>query len=454
MTEIILPYGYEPRTYQLPLWKFFEKGGKRAAVVWHRRAGKDLFATNLIASEMAERVGLYWHMFPTYSQGRKIAWDGRTKDGAAFLDYLPKELRKGEPNSTEMKVTMQNGSIYQVVGADNIDRLVGSNPVGVVLSEWSLMDPRVWEFIRPILRENGGWALFIYTPRGHNHGYSLYNMASANEKWFCELLTVDDTGVLTAKDIEEEREAGMPEELIQQEFFCSFEAGMAGSYYGSYIERMRKDGRLGLFPYDPYLDVHTGWDLGMNDETVIWFCQVHQGVPKIIDYYSNSGEGLAHYSRVLREREYTYGMHFAPHDIVVRELGTGISRLEAAKKLGIKFRPVKKLSVNDGIEAVRRILPMCYINEKTCAEGVQALIEYHKEWDEIKRCYKERPVHDWSSHPSDGFRILAVGLHQFRLLKNVPKTLLSENRQADIDYNPYNMTRAARQRKQLPRSYS
>lgn len=450
---LVLPYRYEPRYYQQPMWNFFERGGKRAAAVWHRRAGKDLFAVNLICCSAMERVGLYWHLFPTYSQGRKIAWDGRTKDGRAFIDYIPKELRDGDPNATEMKVKLTTGSIYQVVGADNIDRLVGSNPVGVVLSEWSLIDPRVWDFLRPILRENEGWALFIYTPRGHNHGYTLYNMARGNPKWFCEKLGIKETKVLAEEDMEEERAAGMPEELIQQEFYCSFEAGMAGSYYGSLIERAKKDGRVGLFPHDPYLDVHTAWDLGMNDEMVIWFFQVVQGVPKIIDYYSNSGEGLAHYARVLREKEYTYGYHLAPHDIEVRELGTGVSRKQAAKELGIKFRTVKKLGLLDGIEAVRSILPMCHFNEKPTEHGLQALMEYSKTYDEKLKVFKEHPIHNWASHPADGFRILAVGANQYKLIRANKFQDQLINRQAQTEYDPYAPNYDAKRRKKVQRSY-
>jgi len=453
MTEIVIPYNYTPRFYQMNCWNFFENGGKRGCVVWHRRAGKDLFAVNLIACSMIERVGLYWHLFPTYSQGRKVAWDGRTKDGRAFTDFIPKELRTSE-NGTDMKIQINNGSIYQVVGADNIDRLVGSNPVGVVLSEWSLMDPKVWEFIRPILRENDGWALFIYTPRGHNHGYSLYNMAMRNENWFCEKLGINETKVLTEADIEEEREAGMPEELIQQEFYCSFEAGMAGSYYGSLMERANKEGRIGMYPADPYLEVHTAWDLGMNDEMCIWFFQVKNGIPVIVDYFSDSGEGLAYYARILKEKGYNYGMHLAPHDIEVRELGTGISRKEAARQLGIKFHTVKKLSVQDGIEAVRSLLPIMYFNKDTTEHGRQALMEYQKVYDEKLRTFKNHPLHNWASHPADGMRILAVGAHQYRLVRATKKSMLS--RINDVaDYDPHSPTfeRPVMRRKNLPRSY-
>ena len=178
-------------------------------------------------------------------------------------------------NNTEMRLTLKNGSIYQVVGTDNVDRLVGANPVGVVFSEYSLQDPRAWDYIRPILAENGGWALFIYTARGRNHGYDLLNVAKKNETWFQQVLTVEDTRAIPISAVDEERAAGMPEEMIQQEFFCSFDAPLVGSYYGNAMARLLADQHLTKVPYDPNLDVHTSWDLGIGDSTVIIFFQMH-----------------------------------------------------------------------------------------------------------------------------------------------------------------------------------
>lgn len=405
-----LPYKWEPRRYQLPAWQFYENGGKRGVAVWHRRAGKDLFGINLCAVEGQKRVGLYWHLFPTYNQGRKIAWQGKTKTGRPFLDYIPDELIRST-NNTEMRKEFHNGSIYQVVGTDNVDRLVGANPVGVIFSEWALMDPRAWDLIRPILVENEGWAFFIYTARGHNHGYTLYNIAKKLDYWFAELLTVEDTMAVSLKAVAEERDAGMPEELIQQEFYCSFEAAMAGSYYGEGMQRVETDGRVRDVPWDPLLSVSTWWDLGINDNMVIWFVQISNGREiRLIDYYENSGEGLPHYAKYLRELPYDYGTHYAPHDINVRELSTGRSRLEIARELGIRFQVVPKLPVSDGIEAVRSILSQCYFDKTKCERGINALKEYRKEYDDKLQSFKDHPVHDWSSHPADAFRIGALGI--------------------------------------------
>ena len=413
MNEIAVPIDWSPRTYQMPLWSFLENGGKRAVAIWHRRAGKDATSLNWTVVSALQRVGLYWHLLPTYNQGRKIVWDGRTKEGRAFRDAWPKELIKSE-NNTDMKLELHNGSIWQVVGTDNVDRLVGANPVGVVFSEYSLQDPRAWDYIRPILAENGGWAVFIYTPRGKNHGWDLYQMALRNPSWFCQRLDAHTTGILSKQIIDEERAAGMQEELIQQEFFCSFEAGMVGSYYGAILAKLVEQGHYTRVPHDPRLLVDTGWDLGVDDSTTIWFSQSSRTETRIIDYYECSGEGLAHYVRILREKSeqlgYNYGRHFAPHDIEVRELGTGKSRKEIAWKLGLKFQTVPKLDLADGIEAVRTLLPTCYFDEVRTNKGWASLMNYRKEWDEKRRTFLLQPEHDWASHGADGFRTLAIGL--------------------------------------------
>lgn len=427
MSKITVPIDWKPRPYQLPLWKYMEGGGKRAVAVWHRRAGKDLSSINWCAVSALTRPGLYWHLFPTYNQGRKIAWDGMTRDGRKFLEHFPKEMWEAV-NNTEMRLTLKNGSIYQVVGTDNVDRLVGANPVGVVFSEYSLQDPRAWDYIRPILAENGGWALFIYTARGRNHGYDLLNVAKKNENWFQQVLSVEDTRAIPLSAIDEERESGMPEEMIQQEFYCSFDAPLVGSYYGNAMARLLADRHLTKVPYEPLLDVHTAWDLGVGDSTSIIFYQLSGSEIRIIDYYEMQGEGLAHYAKVLREKEYVYGEHLAPHDIQVRDFSTGKSRLEAARELGIRFRVVPNLRVDDGIEAVRNTLPKCYFDEDKCAHLIESLRQYRKDYDEKRQVFRDRPLHDWTSHPADAMRYLALGVRQRtdKRMSKLPRTAEGE----------------------------
>ena len=426
--EIELPHNWEPRSYQLNLWKYMQgpQEGKRGVAVWHRRAGKDLMAINIISTKIPQRVGTYWHMLPTYKQGRAIVWNGHTRDGRAFLDHFHPSLIASK-NSTEMRITFTNGAHYQVVGTDNIDSLVGTNPVGVVFSEYSLQDPGAWDYIRPILAENGGWALFIYTARGRNHGFTMYEMAKRNPKWFCERLVAgsgpectkrpDGTPVISDEVIEEERVSGMPEEMIQQEFKCSFEAPFIGSYYGTQMLLAEKTGRImESLAHEDKLLVDTYWDLGMNDTTTIWFIQHFGNEERVIDYYEMSGEGLPHYAKLLRgqvsgyERmgAYTYGRHFAPHDVKVRDLGTGKSREDTARSLGFKFTMVKRHEVEDGIEAVRSTIPLCYFSQKTCQRGIDALRAYRKAWDDKNKIFQSHPLHDWASNGADAFRMFAM----------------------------------------------
>lgn len=429
MSTIKVPIDWSPRPYQIPLWKYLEGGGKRAVAVWHRRAGKDLSSINWCAVSALTRPGLYWHLFPTYNQGRKIAWDGMTREGRKFLEHFPKQMWEAV-NNTEMRLTLKNGSIYQVVGTDNVDRLVGANPVGVVFSEYSLQDPRAWNYIRPILAENGGWALFIYTARGRNHGYDLLNIAKKNETWFQEVLSVENTRAIPIEAIDEERASGMPEEMIQQEFYCSFDAPLVGSYYGNAMAKLLADKHLGKIPYDPVLDVHTSWDLGVGDSTSIIFFQMAGNEIRIIDYYENSGEGLPHYIKVLREKDYVYGDHLAPHDIQVRDFSTGKSRLEIARELGVKFRVVANLRIDDGIEAVRSILPRCYFDEDKTAHLIEALRQYRKDFDDKNKVFRDKPMHDWTSHPADAMRYLALGIRD-----RINRRTVNLPRQAESEYS-------------------
>ena len=309
-----------------------------------------------------------------------------------------------------MLIELKNGSIFQVIGTDKIDTIVGTNPIGCVFSEYSLQNPVAWEFIRPILAENGGWAVFNYTPRGKNHGYDLYEMAKNNPSWFAEILTVDDTKAISKELIDAERESGMDEDLIQQEFYCSFNAAIQGSYYSKQIAKAETENRITNVPYDEILKVDTVWDLGVGDAMSIWFVQRTSKEIRLIDYYECSGEGFPYYAKILSDRGYNYGNHYAPHDIAVKEMGSGLSRLEVARGLGINFKIVKNIPIEDGINAVRIIFNKCWFDKIKCKQGLNALISYHKEYDENRKEYKKTAFHDWSSHGSDAFRYLAVEL--------------------------------------------
>ena len=410
---ITLPHNFEPRDYQVPLLRALDSGYKRAVAVWHRRSGKDLVAVNYVSKSMYKRIGAYYYFFPTYAQGKKVLWDGMTRDGVKFTDSIPRALRKRTDNG-EMLIETDNGSIFRVVGTDNINAVMGSNPVGCVFSEWSLQNPAAWDFVRPILAENGGWALFIYTPRGKNHGHTLLEMARQYpDIWFTEVLDVEKTHAIAPEVLNQEydeifRKDGT-DALYQQEYMCSFEVPIQGSYYAIQLMLADKEGRITSVPYDPNTQVHTAWDLGMDDSMSIWFFQMAGQEIHFIDYYESSGEGINFYIKHLQDKQYVYGRHFAPHDIAVRELGTGRSRLEAAKALGIVFEVGKNLAIEDGIQAVRNVLGRCYFDKEKCDRGLSAIRSYHKEWDEDNQVFKKKPEHDWSSHGADALRTFAVG---------------------------------------------
>ena len=219
-----IPYNFTPRSYQLPFFDALDSGKKRACLIWHRKSGKTLSLFNFAIKKAFERVGTYFHAFPEYSQGRKILWDGLSNEGNPYIKFHLHEAMVKNKNRNEMKIELSNGSIWQIIGADNYDSLVGPNPVGLILDEWAVSTryPKAWDYFRPILAQNGGWAVFVYTPRGRNHGWDLHSMAITNPEWFYQLLTVDDTRAVTQEAIDAERKAGMPESMIQQEFYCSF----------------------------------------------------------------------------------------------------------------------------------------------------------------------------------------------------------------------------------------
>ena len=358
-------------------------------------------------------------MFPTYAQAKKVLWDGRDREGFPFMAHIPHEIVKTS-NETELRKELVNGSAIQLIGTDNIDSVLGTNPIGCVFSEYAMQDPRAWDYMRPILRENGGWAIFDYTPRGKNHGYALYQMARSNPEWFAEVLTVDDTRALSPGDIDKERKEGMSEELIQQEYYCSFEGVQFGAYYGKQLQQAEQDKRIGNVPYETELGVETWWDLGIGDSTAIWFTQSVGREVRIIDYYEASGEGFPHYAKVLQGKPYIYSQHHAPHDIEVRELGSGRSRREVAQSLGITFQVVPNISVEDGIEAARAILSRCWFDKLKCERGLNALASYHKDWDDRLKTWRSQPQHDWASHAADAFRYLAVGHKTAKIKTQVP----------------------------------
>lgn len=435
-----IPFNFKARDYQIPFLSEVEKAingesDKRFFYqVWHRRSGKD--KTNIadvIPRRLIKSPGLVKYVYPTLIMGRDNMWQGMGQDGFRYLNHIPDFIRAGDPNELRMQIPVKNeswgsklptASIFQISGADNPDTLRGGNPVMFVFSEWSEHDPYAWDVVEPILRENDGIAVFNMTPKGDNHARNMYEFAKGHPKWYVEMLTAKDTGVFSEKDLEDilndtikryeadGRSETEARAYFEQEYMCSFETPVIGSFYGEGIKRAEKEDRLTRVMYDDSTLVNTAWDLGVDDSTTIWFYQTVGNEVHLIDYYENSGEGLAHYIEHLRTKPYRYGYHYAPHDIQVRELGTGKSRMEAALEMGIYFQTTPKISIEDGINSARALLSRCFFDREKCSRGIDALRNYKKDWDEKAKVFRKSPRHDWASHGADSFRYLAVSLSE------------------------------------------
>lgn len=430
--------GWRPRAYQRGLWGYLERGGTRAVAIWHRRAGKDDVALHWGACSCVKRVGVYWHMLPEAAQARKAIWDAiNPKTGKRRIDEAFPRVLRAVTREQEMSIRFRNGSIWQVVGSDNYDSLVGAPPVGIVYSEWALADPLSWAYLRPILAENGGWALFITTPRGRNHAATFYDFARSEPGWFAERLPATETDVFDATALARERREYVAqfgpldgETRYRQEYLCDFDAPVVGSYYGAMIGEAEAEGRVGPVAHDPALSVETWWDLGIGDSTAIWFAQRFGGEARLIDYHEASGESLQYYAALLQQwarpraaggKSYIYDRHVLPHDAAARELGTGRSREETLRTLGVAGEVQPRHAVEDGIQAVRTLLPVCYFDAARCQQGLEALRQYRREWDDARRAFRMRPLHDWTSHAADAFRTGAMYRPVRRRLERVTK---------------------------------
>jgi hypothetical protein len=403
---------WRPRSYQGGLWSYLERGGKRAVAVWHRRAGKDEVSLYWTARSAILRPGNYWHLLPEAAQARKAIWDSvNPHTGIRRIDEIfPPSLRHSTRDE-DMRIRLLNDSVWQVVGSDNFNSLVGASPAGLVFSEFALADPSAWDYLRPILAENGGWAVFLFTPRGRNHAYELFQMARQRPDWFSQRMGVGESRAIGPDVIDAERATGMSEDMIRQEYFCSFNAATPGAYYARLLAEADDSGRIGQVKWDPKLPVTTAWDLGFGDSTSIWFCQVQGQSVHLIDFCESFGVGLDFYVGELRRRPYSYGEHILPHDAMVADLSTGKTRLQTLAGMGMDARVLpRERNVADGIEAVRALLPRCWFDQEACARGIEALRQYRSDYDSTRRIYSPRPRHDWASHAADAFRYLARGL--------------------------------------------
>jgi len=397
MPEVVIPY--KPRRLQKFLHNQIPKH-RFNVIIAHRRSGKTVLCINhLIRAALTnpQPNPRYAFIAPTFKQGKSTAWD-YIKNYSRNIPYI-------KFNESELRCDFPNGSRITILGAENDQALRGIFLDGCVFDETQNISPVLFpEIIRPSLADRKGWCIFIGTPKGQNYFYKLHKQALEEEDWWTATYKASQTKVLDDKELSAAQRV-MSKDLYEQEFECSFQAAITGSYYGKIIEELEKSNRITEVPYDENLKTETWWDLGLKDSTAIWFIQRLQSQLRVIDYYENSGEGLDFYADVLDSKPYKYDRHIAPHDIKVRELGAyGKSRLETALELGISFDIAPKLSIEDGIEMVRKTLPQCYFDKNKTYQGTEALKAYQKKWDERNQCFKNRPTHNFASHPSDAFR--------------------------------------------------
>lgn len=451
---IQLPNKWLPRPYQFDLWHHLQSGGKRAVAVCHRRWGKDDLALHWTAVAAHQRVGTYWHMLPEYAQARKAIWDAvNPHTGIRRVDEaFPREIRAGT-DEQKMFIRFLNGSTWQVVGSDSYNALVGSPPVGLVFSEWAIGNPAAWAYLRPILLENGGWALFIYTSRGRNHGHRTWEMSQREPGWFGVRQNALQTGVFTSEQLAAELKEYIAdygeedgEALFNQEYMCSFDAAVLGSYYGKALAQLEQAGRITSVPHDPTYPVYTAWDLGIDDATAVWFVQLVGREIRVIDHFEARGRGLVECARDVLAKKYQYVEHYLPHDVDTREMTSAKTRKQTLEGLGLEpIRAGSKLPVQDGINAARTMLPRCVFDSVKCAKGLDALRQYRSVWDEKLRTPSKVPLHDWSSHSSDAFRELAVQLFDVKEAINARK-----RRVAIQDWNPFEYTGESYERGIVP----
>lgn len=393
--------GYSPRPQFID---FHNRKQRWAVMVCHRRAGKtvsciaDLVLSALVTNKQDAR---YAYIAPQYVQAKDIAW--------LYVKNLTSDIPGVQYNESELRCDLPNGSRIRLYGAENQSRLKGLYLDGVIFDEYADMPPSVWgEVVRPLLSDRKGWAVFIGTPRGHNAFYDIWQ--SADEEWFRLMLKASESGIIDPKELEAARR-DMTQDQFEQEFLCSFEAAIRGAYYGKEMKLAEEEGRICAVPHEVGVETWVSFDLGMDDSTVLWFAQYVGREIHIIDYYEAHGMALDHYVKVLREKPYVYAGYLLPHDAKVRELGTGKSRLETLENLGLKHPTVVPAqNIEDGINAVRMMLPKCWFDARKCKTGIEALKQYRSDYDEKRSIYSARPIHDWSSHAADAFRYLAQGM--------------------------------------------
>lgn len=478
MVDLTLPNNWRARPYQAKAWLALEQciidGGpvRRFSLAWHRRAGKDDIALHATAVASQLRIAPYWHMLPLQTQVRKAIWNavdphtGKRRVDIAF----PHEMRKRTLDN-EMFIEFHNGSTWQALGSDNPDALVGAPPAGIVSSEHALANPNTWGYLRPILRENNGWAAFISTPRGNNHFARMHRAALTDPAWFGQTLTAADTGVFSDADLAAElremcREHGAQDgqALFDQEYSCSFDAALQGAYYGAVMRSLEKRGQIGeQYAWSPRFPVYVSSDLGILDDSALWFFQIINGRVHVIDYYDCANVGPEHYVGWMRTRPYTYAEPalLLPHDGKKRVFAPGVPTIEQQFRQlsggvfgGWKCEVVPRTpNLTAAINTTRQFIETCHFNTKPLpaegfgggmpeteddarermARGLDALRQYRREWDADLKRFIDHPLHDWTSHPADAMRTMACS----KVAHKLAAPLAPHGAHAQMAYDPF-----------------
>ena len=393
---------YRPRKAFMP---FHERTQRWACLVAHRRAGKTVAAVNDIiraAITYPREAGLFGYVAPYANQARRIAWD-------YFKRFAQPVLREG--NEVQMTLTLVNGVKIGLFGADNADAMRGLGFAGLYLDEYADFRPSVFgNVLRPALSDHQGWCVFSGTPKGRNQFFDIFETATRiPSEWFLLRLPASSSGLLPASELAAAR-AQLAEDQYLQEYECSFEAAILGAFYGKEMREAQEQGRICAVPYHPDLPTFTAWDLGYRDDTAVWFYQIGRGEIRVIDFHAVSGADIHKIADVVLAKPYQYVRHYLPHDARAKSLQTGKSIVEqlAAHLDVAKLAVVPDIGVQSGIQAVRMTLPRVWFDAEKCRDGLEALRQYQREFDEDKKAFRQSPRHDWTSHPADAFRMLAV----------------------------------------------
>jgi len=428
---IKVPYILEPRHYQMDFLKAI-KENKNVCSVIHRRAGKDTISIQALLLRSLMRVGTHIYLLPLQKQAREVVWSGLDHTGKPFISYIPECLIEYK-NDARMEMRLINGSRLIFGGSNNFNGMMGTNPVSIIYSEFSLHNPLARQYLNPILIENGGLEVLQFTPRGKNHGWDVFDTVRENPRYLVQHLSVketkktDGTPVITPEQIEEAKKMGMSKEMVEQEFMVSFEIGNLGAYFTREMSEMEREGRLTTLKANPSLPLHSAWDLGGTDATAGWLFQIEGNRVKLLHLLHDSGQPLKYYldaaERIRQSIGCKWGNHFMPHDVKQEHQGWEHteSRLMQARKAGWNFQVTHKVNFEDGIEAIRYVFPNIMIDKVNCQMGVRAIREYQREYDDARACYRSKPLDNWATHIVDALRYLSIN---YRRLYDIPQGMI------------------------------